>query len=58
MASDLRPDIKNEATNEIRCQYLSAAKAREKLGWRPMFQLDEGLRLTIDWYRSFFGAKQ
>jgi CDP-glucose 4,6-dehydratase len=58
MTSDLRPDIKNEATNEIRCQYLSAAKAREKLGWRPMFQLDEGLRLTIDWYRSFFGAKQ
>jgi CDP-glucose 4,6-dehydratase len=58
MASDLRPDIKNEATNEIRCQYLSAAKAREKLGWRPMFQLDEGLQLTIDWYRDFFGAKR
>jgi CDP-glucose 4,6-dehydratase len=57
MASDLQPDIKNEATNEIRCQYLSAAKAREKLGWRPMFQLEKGLRLTIDWYRTFFGVK-
>jgi len=56
MGSDLEPDVRNEATNEIRCQYLSAGKARERLGWRPMFQLDEGLRLTIDWYRAFFGA--
>jgi CDP-glucose 4,6-dehydratase len=55
--SDLVPDIRNEATNEIRCQYLSAAKAHEKLGWQPLFQLDEGLGLTIDWYRGFFGAK-
>jgi CDP-glucose 4,6-dehydratase len=57
MASDLRPDIKDEATNEIRCQYLSAAKARERLSWQPMFQLEEGLRLTIDWYRHFFWTK-
>ena len=57
MGTDLQPDIRNEATNEIRCQYLSAAKARERLDWRPLFQLEEGLRLTIDWYRDFFGAK-
>jgi CDP-glucose 4,6-dehydratase len=56
MDSDLVPDVRNEATNEIRCQYLSAAKARERLGWRPQFALDEGLKLTIDWYRRFFGA--
>ena len=56
MQSDLEPDIRNEATNEIRCQYLSAAKARERLGWRPLFQMEEGLGLTIDWYRAFFGA--
>jgi CDP-glucose 4,6-dehydratase len=57
MKSDLEPEIRNEATNEIRCQYLSAAKAREKLGWRSLFQLEEGLGLTIDWYRALFGAK-
>ncbi len=56
MDSDLEPDIRNEATNEIKCQYLTAAKAREKLGWQPLFKLDDGLRLTIDWYRGFFGA--
>jgi CDP-glucose 4,6-dehydratase len=56
MDSDLEPEIRNEATNEIRSQYLSAAKAREKLGWSPMSPLDDGLRQTIQWYRRFFGA--
>jgi CDP-glucose 4,6-dehydratase len=56
MKSDLEPDIRNEATNEIRCQYLAAGKAREKLGWKPLFQMKEGLGLTIDWYRAFFAA--
>jgi CDP-glucose 4,6-dehydratase len=56
MKSDLQPDVRNEATNEIREQYLSARKAREVLGWTPLFTLDEGLQRTIDWYREFLGA--
>jgi CDP-glucose 4,6-dehydratase len=56
MNSTLTPDIRNEATNEIRHQYLSAEKARRVLGWRPLFTLDEGLRPTIDWYENFLGA--
>jgi len=54
MKSDLNPDIRNEVTNEIRHQYLSAEKARRELQWKPMFNLDEGLQRTIDWYRNFF----
>jgi CDP-glucose 4,6-dehydratase len=53
MKSDLKPDVRNEANNELRKQYLSAAKARKDLGWSPLFTLDEGLRRTIDWYRDF-----
>jgi len=56
MGSDLQPDIRDEATNEIREQRLSAAKARQQLGWRPLFSLDEGLNRTIEWYRKFLGA--
>lgn len=56
MNSDLKPEIRNEASNEIRHQYLSAARARGVLGWRPLFTLDEGLRRTIDWYRAFLGT--
>jgi CDP-glucose 4,6-dehydratase len=55
MSSDLKPDIRGEATNEILHQYLSAEKARDLLGWKPLFSLDEGLRHTIDWYRHFLG---
>jgi CDP-glucose 4,6-dehydratase len=54
MKSDLSPDIRNEVTNEIRHQYLSAEKARRELQWKPIFDLDEGLQRTIDWYRNFF----
>jgi CDP-glucose 4,6-dehydratase len=56
MGSALAPDIRNEATGEIRRQYLSAAKAREVLGWRPRFTLDEGLKRTIEWYREFLAS--
>ena len=58
MQSDLEPEVRNEASNEIRHQYLSARKSREVLGWLPLFALDDGLRLTIEWYRHFFGAEK
>ncbi|HEX2270109.1 MAG TPA: GDP-mannose 4,6-dehydratase [Pyrinomonadaceae bacterium] len=57
MDSDLQPDVRNEAVNEIQHQYLSAAKARETLGWKALFTLDEGLQQTIAWYREFLGAE-
>jgi CDP-glucose 4,6-dehydratase len=56
MQSRLTPDIRNEATNEIRHQWLSAAKARDMLQWRPLFTLEEGLTRTVAWYTRFLGA--
>jgi CDP-glucose 4,6-dehydratase len=56
MNSDLEPEIRNEASNEIKHQYLSAAKARKMLEWSPLFTLDEGMRRTIEWYKEFFSA--
>jgi CDP-glucose 4,6-dehydratase len=53
MGSELRPDIRNEASHEIVHQYLSAAAARRDLGWKSGFPLEDGLRRTIQWYRSF-----
>ena len=53
MGSQLAPDIRNEAANEIRKQFLSAAKARRLLNWRPLFTLQEGLQATVGWYRDF-----
>jgi CDP-glucose 4,6-dehydratase len=54
MKSNLKPEILNEANNEIRHQYLSAEKARKILSWKPLFNLDQGLAMTIDWYKNFF----
>jgi CDP-glucose 4,6-dehydratase len=53
MGSDLESLILNEASNEIRQQYLSSAKARKLLKWKPTVTLDEGLGRTISWYRDF-----
>lgn len=50
--SSFAPVVQNQAVNEIRCQYLSAARAREVLNWKPLFTLDEGLEHTIAWYRK------
>ncbi|HEX9082062.1 MAG TPA: NAD-dependent epimerase/dehydratase family protein [Holophagaceae bacterium] len=54
---DLEPIIQNTARAEIRDQYLDAAKATRLLGWRPTFSLQEGLRLTAAWYRTFLEVR-
>jgi len=56
MNSSLEPDIRNEASNEIRLQYLSAEKARRMLDWRPLYGLDGALAETVAWYRDYLAA--
>ena len=54
MDSSLQPLVRDQAKNEIVNQYLSAQKARQVLGWQPLFSLEEGLQRTIAWYRDYF----
>jgi CDP-glucose 4,6-dehydratase len=54
MGSRLKPDIRNEARAEIPHQYLSAAKARDILGWKPYIAFNDSLARTIAWYRDYF----
>jgi len=56
MDSDLKPDVQNRTSGEIRQQYLSAAKARRELGWKPQYTLREGLMHTIRWYADLLAA--
>ena len=53
MGSPLEPDVRNEAVNEIRHQYLTAERAKQMLNWSPLFTLEQGLERTIAWYREF-----
>jgi CDP-glucose 4,6-dehydratase len=56
MNSSLRPEVLNQASNEIRHQYLSAERARTTLNWQPQFTLESGLDRTLAWYREFLGT--
>lgn len=51
MESTLEPKILNQASKEIRHQFLSAERARKELNWQPIYSLDQGLEKTIQWYR-------
>ncbi len=53
MDSSLQPKILNEASHEIRRQYLSASRARTMLQWSPLFTLGQGIERAIAWYREF-----
>lgn len=51
--TDIKPEILNQASTEIREQYLTADYARDRLGWKPVYGMGEGLKRTVEWYRSF-----
>jgi CDP-glucose 4,6-dehydratase len=56
--TDLKPVILNQASHEIKHQYLKADKARQRLGWKPKYNLDDALKETIAWYTEFFRAEK
>ncbi len=55
--TDLEPIILDQAKDEIKDQYLDAGKATRLLKWNPRYSLEEGLKATINWYRSFFEGR-
>jgi CDP-glucose 4,6-dehydratase len=56
--TDLKPVVLNQASHEIKHQYLAAEKARQRLGWKPRYNLDDALKETIGWYTEFFRAEK
>jgi CDP-glucose 4,6-dehydratase len=52
--SDVAPDIRGTGTpsGEIARQFVDSSKLRALTGWRPRVELEEGLRRTVEWYRS------
>ncbi len=55
---DLKPVVLNEVSGEIEHQYLSAEKARKKLNWKPIYNIEKGMIETIAWYKSFFNMNE
>ena len=52
---EIKPLIMGQASNEIHVQYMSSVKAKQLLGWTPAYTLEQALRETWVWYKTFFG---
>lgn len=52
--SDAEPDIRGQGNpaGEIDRQFVDSAKIRDRCGWTPKVDLEEGLRRAVDWYRD------
>jgi CDP-glucose 4,6-dehydratase len=48
--NDITVQVLNQASNEIREQYLDGRKFRDTTGWAPHHSLLTGLDKTIEWY--------
>lgn len=52
----VEPEILGQAPGEIANQHLSAAKARDTLGWKAQVPMHEGLSRTVEWYAALLGT--
>jgi CDP-glucose 4,6-dehydratase len=53
---DVEPKILASRNGELESQYLSAEKARTRLGWSAIHDLADGLEKTVRWYQEYFSA--
>ena len=42
-----------DAPHEAAVLRLDSARSRELLSWRPVWSLDDAVRMTVEWYRKF-----
>jgi CDP-glucose 4,6-dehydratase len=52
--ADIKPKILGQAKNEIDRQYLDTKKAKKILNWEAKYDLDSGLKETLEWYKALF----
>jgi CDP-glucose 4,6-dehydratase len=53
----IEPIVNESVRDEIPHMHLSCEKATKRLGWKPLFSLDEGLRRTVEWYSQYFKSR-
>ena len=53
LVSSLKPIIQGKNYGEIQAQYLDSSKATARLGWKPKYGIEEGLKKTISWYKNY-----
>ncbi len=52
LQSTLVPDYKAERKGDIKNSLANINKAKQLLGYEPLVNLEQGMKLTIDWYKD------
>lgn len=55
---NVKPNILNAASSEIKDQYLDSTKAHEILGWKASVSLQDGLKKSFTWYNELLNGKK
>jgi len=55
--AELELGAAREQPPEAHSLELDSTRAQEELGWRPRWDLDQGLRATVDWYRRHLAGE-
>jgi UDP-glucose 4-epimerase len=50
--TDVKPEYREPRAGDVRDSLADITRAREMLGYEPRVGLEEGLRLTIDWWKQ------
>lgn len=50
--SSIRAIHKQKRGNEVRFSYLGIGLAKKELGWQPQISLEDGLKMTIGWFKA------
>jgi UDP-glucose 4-epimerase len=56
IGADVRPNYAAPRAGDVRDSQAEIAKARALLGYEPIVSFEEGLRNTVDWYRTAAAA--
>lgn len=54
--TNIKPIYTEARPGDIKTSYLDNRKAREILSWKPIYSLQEGIRLTMEFYRKLYVA--
>jgi len=49
---DIKPQYAEDRAGDVRDSQADITRAREILGYQPLVSFEEGLRRTVDWYRT------
>jgi UDP-N-acetylglucosamine 4-epimerase len=50
--SELTPEYKAERKGDIKNSLANINKAKSLLGYEPLVNLEQGMQLTINWYKN------